>query len=249
LNNVRSEKIVQVIQKDPGMTSKILRLASSARFGRRDPVTSVAEATVVLGTDEVASMAMTSGCASFFMGYGDSTPRSNKSLWDECLHVAFFARHLAARAGLPDPELAYTVGLLQNIGHIVLDRFLDEDRDAILDRVDEGDDLLAAERAVLGVDHTQCGARMAIKWSFPETLVRGIRFHHKPSQARDLAGLCAVVSLAESLAYGSLQNPGTSLLYPTEPRLAAALQIDDEALEELTTKVRSELIDTSRAVA
>lgn len=200
------EQLVTLIEQDPALAAKVLRLANSASSGALTPIESVFDATHRLGPRAVANLALTGGGASVYMGYGTSTPRTNESLWMESLYTACFSMRLALEDGGVEPELAYTVGLLQNLGHILLDRFLDEDREALIELLDGGADLLEAEREVLGIDHAQAGARLLRRWGFPERLVRGVRCHHRPAGAGEEQLLCALTGLGEELALRLLRG-------------------------------------------
>lgn len=247
LGDADAGDIVTVIMEDPGLTAKVLRLVNSAKVGSRVPVTSVQQAINRLGRLKIANLAMTSGCASIFMGYGESTPRSSMSLWRECLHCAMLARRLAQREYYTGAELAYTVGLLQNIGHIILDRFFLEERAQILGRVREGENMLRAERAILGMDHAFCGSRIALKWGLPEPVVQGIRFHHAPHSAREFEPLCAILNLAEDLTARSLWGWETSMVYPGYDGEVAQRAPRDEELVLVLQEARGEMADLDLA--
>lgn len=183
------------------------------------------------------------------MGYGNASTSSNATLWEECLTVAVFARRLSKMRQRPDSDVAYTIGLLQNIGHIVLDRYLEEERDSILAQIDKGATSLSAERQVLGVDHATCGARIVQRWKFPDILVRGIRFHHEPSLAREMHMLCKLASLAEALACQSFSDHGMSMLHSPQETPLRTFGLDSDALRALIQDVRSEVQDTFLATA
>ena len=199
-------ELVELIEQDPALAAKVLRLANSTRYGGRAPIESIFDATHRLGPRVVSNLALTGGGASVYMGYGSSTPRTNESLWMESLYTACFSMRLAREAGSVDAELAYTIGLLQNLGHVLLDRFLDEAREQLIGLLDEGAGLLEAERAVLGIDHAQAGARLLRRWGFPERLVRGVRCHHSPTEAGEEGHLCALTGLGEELALRLLRG-------------------------------------------
>lgn len=245
LGDAASSEIVAVIEQDPGLTGKVLGLANSASSGAKVEIESVFAATNRLGIKAVANLALTSGASSVFQGYGSATSRSNESLWIECLYTACFARRLAKDDGRVDHELAYTVGLLQNIGHIVLDRFLEEEREQIAELLEGGRDLLAAERAALGFDHAQCGALIVRRWGFPRRLVRGIQFHHSPASAGEEALSCTITGLAEELALQLLAGHDGRPAY-LAPRGGRDLaRPAEEALEELEGLVTQDIADLS----
>ena len=202
-----------VVKVDVGMTSKVLALANAAIRGTVVEITSIEQAAVKLGAAELARLALTSGAHSFYSGLGSSTPRSNRSLWVESLTNAIAARLVAEDRDRDRPDLHYAVGLLMNMGHVVLDRFLRSRRDDVLARMDQGAKALRAEREVLGITHAELSGRMARRWGFPETLVDAITNHHTPQAAAD-PRLCADVNLAEALTWNSMREEGVrSLAY------------------------------------
>jgi len=241
IDDADASEIVAVMKEDPGLTTKVLRSVNSVKGASRVPVVSVQQAVNRLGRQAIANLAMTSGCAGYFSGYGESTPRSNLGLWHESLHCAILARRLALREGFPDAEFAYTAGLLQNIGHIVLDRFFVEERAKILALVQEGENVIRAERAILGMDHAFCGSRIAMKWGLPDALVQGIRFHHAPHSARGYESLCSILNLSEELTARSTWDWEDSMLYPGYVGPVAERAPRSWELDQLLLEVRQEV--------
>lgn len=192
--------IIDVIQVDPGLTAKVLKLCNSAYYGFQREIASIAEAGTRLGTETLANLVLTSCTGRYFRDYGGATGGSHDKLWKHCVANAISARILAENAGI-DRELAYTIGLLQNVGHLVLDRFVAAVRDALAEEVERGSTLLDAERRVLGMHHAELGARLLTRWGMPDVLVDTTRCHHTPLRARRDPLMCATVHLAESLTW------------------------------------------------
>lgn len=244
MGDASNEEIVAVVSTDPGLTAKILRLANSARLAPIVPIESIPDATARLGSKAIVSMVLSTGCASYFMGYGSSSPGSNYTLWEECLHTALVARRIAGLVGFADPELAYSVGLLQNVGHIVLDRFMSAHRDDIAFLMERGHPLWSAEYRVIGMNHAECGARIVERWGLPESFVNGIRCHHEPAMGGEHRALCAVAEKAEAITALALGNQDLSLLESTESG-CGSLQVDAYDVLGLLAAVDAELRETS----
>ena len=234
--------LVEVIRTDAGITSKVLNLANSTLQGLRITISSVEQAGIHLGTTTLLGMVMASASQSYYMGLGSSTPRSNHSLWEESVANALAARLVARRDGHPDPELAFTVGLLQNIGHIVLDRFLTQERDEILGCMDAGMGVLRAERLMLGLSHAQIGARLARRWGFPAVLIDAILHHHTPHLSVLDSQLCAETNLAEAITWQILGEEGTtSLAYGVSGHTVRMVDIPPGELPKIGREVLFEL--------
>jgi len=234
--------LVEVIKTDAGITAKVLTLANSSLQGLRVTISSIEQAGIQLGTKTLVSLVMASAYESFFMGLGSSTPRSNRSLWEESLANALAAKLVAERDDYADPNLAYTAGLLQNMGLIVLDRFLMRERDEILGLVDMGRNPLRAERLRLGLDHAQIGARMARKWGFPALLVDAILHHHTPQLAVIDPHLCATTNLAEALTWHVLGEDGmASLSYGVSGHTVQMVDLGPGELPRIGEEILAEL--------
>lgn len=249
LDGAERSELAKVVAEDPGLTAKVLKLSNSAQYAPRVPIDSIFEAVNRLGSQTIASIAMTNGCASFFMGYGSSDGRSNRVLWEECLHTALVARHLAPLMSYENPELAYTVGLLQNVGHIILDRFLNDARDAMIALVGLGMPITDAEKTVLGIDHAGCGGRIARRWGFPDSLTMGILHHHTPEKTVEFRQLCQVAKAADEITAQAMINKGPSILDRPDQAPNPCHGLTSTELATLLVDVRADLYETDLALS
>ncbi len=208
LDDALPSQLVEIIETDPGVTTKVLRLANSAAFGPRVEVASLHDAANRLGTRILTSMVWTSIAQGFYAGLGQSNQGSNRQLWEEVATNAIASRMIAAAGGKVDPHMAFTLGLVQNIGHLILDRFLVSERESIQREIDNGKSPINAERAVLGIHHAELGARLAKRWSFPAVLVQAIRYHHAPHRAGEHKTAAAIGNVGEAFAAAVLSRKG-----------------------------------------
>ena len=111
---------------------------------------------------------------------------------------------IAERCDLGDKERAYTAGLLQNIGSLVLERFYRESEPYVRAVAAQGFAMIDAEKYSLGLHHAELGARLMTRWELPEVLTDSVRFHHTPELARIDPVLTATVHLAETIAAARL---------------------------------------------
>jgi HD-like signal output (HDOD) protein len=194
-----------VVETEPAVTAKVLKLCNSAYYGFQRRIASLDEAANLLGTRTLTNLVLTSCGARYFREFGGSTSSSRAVLWERSVATALAAGTLARLHGNVDRHRAYTAGLLQNIGHLVLDRFLAEDRARIQAEVEGGTPLLEAEESVLGLHHAEVGARLLERWSFPDVLCDTVRHHHRPTGATVDRTLAGVAQLAEHVA-GALED-------------------------------------------
>jgi len=189
--------LVDVIQTDAGLTAKILKLANSAYYGFRREIASLAEAGNLLGTTKLVNLVLTSCSARYFRRYGAQSGESAQRLWERSLSTALASGLLARSRGSLERERAYTAGLLANVGHLVMARFLPEAEAELEGALTGGATRLEAEQQVLGIHHAEIGARLAERWDFPPLLVDAIRHHHEPAEAEIDALLVSCAHLGE----------------------------------------------------
>ncbi len=191
--------VIDIVQTDAGITGKVLKLCNSAYYGFQREVGSLQEAGNMLGTDTLVNLVLTSSANKFFRNAGQVAPHRQEELWSSSITQALASRLIAQRFGYENPDRAYTTGLMQNIGTIVMDRFYNDELGHVKAEIQAGRSTIAAERAILGIHHAEIGARLATKWELPESLTDTIRFHHDPGSATVDRQLASTVHLAETM--------------------------------------------------
>ncbi|MFZ9887396.1 MAG: HDOD domain-containing protein [Myxococcota bacterium] len=209
--NCMPRDLVMVIETDPVMTLKILRVINSAYYGLRNRITSVGQAVVYLGLNTTKNLALSFAA----VGVLPSLTAKTFDLQGYLLHslvVAAFARQLATSKarGQVDPMECYVAGLLHDFGKAVFANFLPDELEAATQLVDaEGIPLHEAERRIIGRDHAYVGAMLVERWQFSAELVDCIRHHHDDDAPRTpmLDCLQAANQLARYLHIGNSGNP------------------------------------------
>ena len=120
------------------------------------------------------------------------------SLFHHTVGTALVAEKLASITDMASPAVAYTAGLLHDIGKVVLDNFVAQNIPLFYRRTQEDIiDLEQAEQEILGIGHTEAGSRLANLWSIPQNLGETILYHHQPSKAIIDPALTHIVYLAD----------------------------------------------------
>ena len=202
INDPRStvDDIVEVIKFDQAVTSQVLRHCNSAYFGLSRKVTSLADSMVLLGTVKVLQLVMSVHSNLLLSkeqkGYG--LPPG--VLGRHSVGVALGSTAFAQRLKLPNGSLAFTAGLLHDIGKVVLNQYVGEEFAEIVRRItQEHVSFAEAEHEILGFSHEEIGALVAERWGLPEPIVRCIRYHHEPSAFEPPDTLVDAVYLANSV--------------------------------------------------
>jgi putative nucleotidyltransferase with HDIG domain len=240
--------VIQLVQTDAGITSKVLKLCNSAYFGFQRDIASMHEAGNRLGLTTLVNLVLTSSAGKYFRDYGGASADSLARLWRRSVATAISARLVAKKHRRTDPEQAYTAGLLENIGSMVLERHMGDARVAIRAVAKSGCTVIEAEKRTLGLHHAEIGARLCTKWGLPEVLINSIRHHHAPEGAGRDTLLAATAHLAEHLtdttfAVDSPPAPGEDpeLTYDLSPAALQMTNLREADLAPLQDQLRAEL--------
>ena len=175
-----------ILQFDPAITMKILKLANSAFYGLQEKVHNTKRAIVVLGFQTVKNIAVTASVCEIFKSKNKGSLFSREELWKHSVAVAVCAKSIAQRVNLDREEDIFTAGILHDIGIIMEDQYLNTDFIKILSNPSsEGPGFIEREKAVFGFDHAEIGEKVALRWKIPKEIVSAIAFHHKPKFATE----------------------------------------------------------------
>ncbi len=176
-DDVAMAELMEEISRDQGLAARILRIANSPFYGLSSHIGSLTDAGAMLGVHTLSNIVTAAGIMGQFPPTADES-FDRLSFWKHAIGVGVCARVLARHGGL-DAEVAFTAGLLHDIGKLVMAAYFEDDFSQVLVYRDEHDCLLRdAEQAVLGFDHTVIGARVARHWKLPEPVINAIQHHH-----------------------------------------------------------------------
>jgi putative nucleotidyltransferase with HDIG domain len=187
------DRILGILAKDPPLSASLLRLANSLAYGGDAKVSDLRNAVMRLGYDAILNLGRTAGVIRSFRS---ATHLDPLKLWQHSVAVGMVAKgicRLLKKRHLE--ETAFLAGLLHDIGKIALDRCFTEDYAPVIAAIQAGEFCVEAERRILGLDHAEIGAQVAIHWNFSETLVEVIRDHHAPKPGAFLSNLVAMCDL------------------------------------------------------
>lgn len=197
-----AEDLEEVIMRDQALSAKVLKVANSAYYGIPRTVDTVSRATVLLGFQTVVGLALTVSVYETLWGAGKGHFIDRRELWKHSLGVATAARLLALEPEGKAGAVAFTAGMLHDIGKTVLDSHLGEEYGRVLQEChNNGLTVYDAENLILGVNHADLGQKLARRWQLPEYLTESIHYHHCLDGAEEeFAKAGALVSMADYLA-------------------------------------------------
>lgn len=194
-------EIAQIIQYDPVITASVLRTCNSAYFGLKNPAESIKDAVALLGTDQIVEVVLMKSCGTALSGDQKGYGQVEGDMWKYSVSSAVIAKQIAEKLEIEKKNTIFTSALLKDIGKIVLDKSVSESSDKIFNTMQAKSlSFLEAEKAVLGIDHTELGGMIGKMWKFSPKMVKMIRNHHlsDKSMLKDME--VAVVYLADCIS-------------------------------------------------
>jgi signal transduction histidine kinase/HD-like signal output (HDOD) protein len=241
----------EIIESDPALTARILSLAAQqgVEFSSAHP--SVAESVAKLPAAAVRDAVLSVKIFGNFDGDTDPDarrilPRKQLALFS--LATACCARQIA-EVLLPEDQrqLAFTAGLLSNIGILALDEVMPKSLEKIIAEArDRREPLAAVERRHLGLDHILLGKRLAESWSLPREITVALWLQNTDLESLQppMPGiaLARIVRLAAAIARNSgLGHNGDFDALPAIADAAAGLSIGSPQIEQIRTELPEKL--------
>ncbi|MCK9605531.1 MAG: HDOD domain-containing protein [Methylomonas sp.] len=215
--NADGREIVQVIESDPLMTVKILKVINSPFYGLAQKISSVQRAVVHLGINTIKNLALSVAAIGVL-------PTKNQAGFDthafllHSLTTAALCKLLADRLKVPLMQGSdyFVAGLLHDFGKIVFAEFIPTAYKQVLDTAKEQEiNLFQAELDILGTDHSQAGKLLAEHWGLANELVEAIDHHHSEHLHTQLGDcLFAANQISKKLGFGFAGNPVVDELPP-----------------------------------
>ncbi len=195
---VSMKQVVSVIEKDPGLTTRVLKLANSPFYARKRDITSISQAVFLIGFNRLRIMALSLSLRDSFP-VGKVRGMDYELFWRSSLYRALIAQGLARLTprdkGVSEEEL-FSAGLILEIGMLLLFHVCP---DILKDSFPGGasmSELIRWETEHLGVTHREVGAIVLARWRFPPFIVESQKHYGKEALAENRSISCRILEVS-----------------------------------------------------
>jgi len=235
-------EIVNLVQTDANLTARVLKVVNSAAFGLMHEISSIDRAISYLGERVIVSIAIGDCAGKLFEKELQGYEAAGGALWKHDLRTAIAAREVILQSGAAiSPDLAFTAGLLHDIGKSLISDFLAGSAPEAIELITSQDshDYLEAEEKIIGVDHTEAGFEPAQAWQLPEELAEVILYHHQPANAsEEFRPLVYAVHLGDNIAMmGGFGTGSDSMQYRLDANYTQYLELSPTTFEKVMLTV------------
>jgi len=226
--------MASVVERDVTLAARVLKLVNAPFFGMQREVTSVRQALLFLGISHLRSLVLSSVVLDLFDREGSVGDFDRREFWKHSLAVGAAARALAVRTRCVDAEIAFTAGLIHDIGKVVEDRYLHGEFVKVVELLkDPTRTMIDAEREVLDADHAQIGHHLTVHWNLPAVLRDAVGLHHNPEAAESSSAMAALIAVADHLVRRLGVGKGGGADAPLQTENLARCGLDSETMESV----------------
>jgi HD-like signal output (HDOD) protein len=228
---VRLDDVRRMLETDPSLCARTLRLANSALYRMGEPCTGVGQALVRLGTKTIYEMMG----AVAMLGMFQDVRGVGRTIRDHCVGTAAIGRALVKRNAWHGGAQIFLAGLMHDVGKLLMMQTGELDYSKLPPEFNQVDSVHVFERSQVSYDHAVLGAHVLMMWKIPEFVAQVVAWHHQPARALaaggDTALMVALVRLADRIEPMLASNTA-----PTAQDLQALEQTADATYLDLNAQ-------------
>jgi putative nucleotidyltransferase with HDIG domain len=241
--DVQAPALAAFIARDQSLTIRILRLVNSALYGNDKAVASISRAVVIMGFQAVRSAALVTSVFEHFAGLDSTKDFPLDDFWRHSVASSCLARRISVSRRIANPDDAYVVGLLHDVGKLMMLLHFTDDVSALCHAAREQRfTWVACEEALFTVNHAVIARAVFRAWDFPEGVIEAVACHHRPRAASRHAELAAIAHVADYLAgIAGYPCPGARPPDLVAPEATNLLGLDETMLDDIVEQCREEI--------
>jgi HD-like signal output (HDOD) protein len=213
-----NSQIAEVIRRDPSLSARLLRMVNSVYFGLSTRVNSIEEAVFFLGLRQIRELSMATPVLEEVDLLQKKTAAALpwKDLWSHSIATAILTREILASTSLQvDDDTDYLVGLLHNVGKVVMAYAFPAELRALMDAsAASPTDFCERERELIGWDHGQIGAYFLARHQLSEEITLAVAHHNRPDASPRHQNFAAAVQIADHIVRHSGISGGFERIDP-----------------------------------
>ena len=235
-----------LIEKDPSLAVRLLRLANSAFFRSTQPVSTLKEAVVRVGFHRLRIMALSLSLRETFP-MDRVGPLNFEMFWKTSVYRALLAKSLAHLLKSCQPEEAFVAGLISEIGLLIFfDLFLKGKKARFELNLDRLDEMLSREREQFGVDHRMVGEAALRHWRFPERIISCQSIHGDAARSEGAPPLVRICEVAMESSTALLhKSPGFQEIFV---EMEKVLGLDHELVNDILLTTFGQVQDIAESI-
>lgn len=213
-----------IIGNDPALSARLLKIVNSPFYGMKNEIETITHALGIIGTEQLSQLVLATSVTEQF----PAIPQHLVSMdlfWKHSIACGVTAKIIAAWHGESDLESYYLLGMLHDIGSLIIYKKFPEVSEKILERCkNKKEHLFDVELEIFGASHARVGGELLKAWGLPPVLYEPVFFHHRPEKSKDYALITRILHVADSIADElKLGTSGEAVANPVDPKILQGL--------------------------
>lgn len=234
--NVNANQLTSILQKDPALAARVLKIANSAMFAVQRKITTLSQAIIIIGFKTLKGVIL----AATLRQINRKSGELERLTWENSMSSAIIAHTICHHLRKPYADELFLCSLLHDLGKLVIAAQIPKEYDRIVQQTKQGKRFVEIEQEILGFSHPLIGALVAKKWNFSDAICQVLLHHHDPLSfpiTEDIYLRTAIVQLSNSIAhvlgYGNVEGYADySQDLPEQFKLVGIKEEDQERLLE-----------------
>jgi putative nucleotidyltransferase with HDIG domain len=234
-SNSSFKDITKVIDVDPGLTIRLLKIVNSPFYGLSSSVDSITHAINILGTEQLVDLVLATEVMNKFKGIPKKMIDMD-AFWKHSIACGLVSKMIAREMEESNPARYYVAGILHDIGSLVLYKEVPTTaRECLAQSTYLGKHLFQTETEMLGFNHADIGKELLNKWNLHERLVEAVGYHHNPMEAKVYPRFATIVHTADILVYPlKIGSSGESFVPPLGGQVLDHIGLKQNQLEKIS---------------
>ncbi|QPJ65634.1 MAG: HDOD domain-containing protein [Candidatus Nitrohelix vancouverensis] len=235
------DDFAHILSADAALCGRVLKIVNSAFFGFSAKIETVTHALNILGTEQLNELALAVSVMGKFKGIPEDLVTMD-SFWRHSIACGVISRKIASDFKLANSERYYVVGLLHDIGSLIIyKKTPDAERKVLQECAETNTNLFKVETKTFGFDHADVGGALLQSWKLSDNLYRAVLCHHYPEGSQLDIPLAEVIHIADSVAYDmGLGNSGERSTPDLDLSICEGLGIEPSYLQDFRADVVQE---------
>ena len=196
--NASIKDLEEVVLREPGLVTQLLKVVNSAFYAMARPVSSVRYAMTMLGFSTVRSVATGLILIDTFNQMDDINQDYVNQIWQSSLISANIMNVFTKTHARESADSLFLSAMVKDVGYILLSQHFQSKFDELIK-----DDLYppaSVQKKILGVDHIEISCALLEEWRFSKDVIEIVRSQNTDmdnSQGHQLLQLCDCFSRYE----------------------------------------------------
>ena len=231
-----------IIHNDPALTARLLKIVNSPFYGYSSKIETIEHAMTIVGIGQLNELVLATTVVESFKGIPKSLVNMEK-FWEHSIACGLVAQDIARASGEKELERFYILGMLHDIGSLVLFKKIPDKAKLILEKCEsEKRQSYEVEKEVLGLTHADVGGALLKAWNLPPRVVANVTCHHEPGKTQKFIVEKSIIHLADIITRGmSFGMAGEQTVPSWDSKLLKTIELSEDEIPTIKLHLEEKL--------